>query len=220
MSSISGINREYIPYIPSLESMDEQSFFSAMYKRAVYLDVKFANWIEQYPYTPIVSGFMAYSDKVLAVTFDVVEEHVCAVEMSDNGRVWEDSCVELFIDNPTGEGYYNFEVNAIGTLLAAFRLSRSKAVHFSSEMLGKVRRFCHFEHKPIDIRKQTTWRVALQIPFSLLGVESMPPELRVNLYKCGDCLLQPHYLSWSPIFLDTPNFHCPEYFGTLIAKYE
>lgn len=214
------LKREYIPYIPLLESMDEQSLFQTLYDKGVYLDVKYINWVEQYPYDPIVSGFMAFSDKVLAVAFDVDEQHVRAVEMKDNGCVWEDSCVELFIDNPTGEGYYNFEMNAIGTLLAAFRLSRSRAVHFSSQMLSQVHRYSSFEHKPIDIRQQTLWRVAMLIPFSLLNLESMPPELRVNLYKCGDKLLEPHYLSWSPITLDKPNFHCPEFFGRLIAKYE
>ncbi|MBQ1777386.1 MAG: hypothetical protein IIZ93_04430 [Acidaminococcaceae bacterium] len=27
--------------------------------------------------------------------------------------------------------------------------------------------------------------------------------------------MHPHYLSWSMIDLDYPNFHCPEYFGRM-----
>ena len=68
------LKREYIPYIPLLESMDEQSLFQTLYDKGVYLDVKYINWVEQYPYDPIVSGFMAFSDKVLAVAFDVDEQ--------------------------------------------------------------------------------------------------------------------------------------------------
>ena len=206
-------------FIRNIEQLHDNEIHLIMQDKLVPHLIACVNWAE-YDYAPQVTVRVAHSDDALAIMFEVEEEHLLAANAEDNGSVWEDSCVELFIDNPTGEGYYNFEVNAIGTLLAAFRLSRSKAVHFSSEMLGQVRRFCHFEHKPIDIRKQTTWRVALQIPFSLLGVESMPPELRVNLYKCGDCLLQPHYLSWSPITLDKPNFHCPEFFGEIIFDNE
>lgn len=36
-----------------------------------------------------------------------------------------------------------------------------------------------------------------------------------NFYKCGDKLQTPHFLSWNPINLEKPNFHCPEFFGTL-----
>ena len=39
--------------------------------------------------------------------------------------------------------------------------------------------------------------------------------VRANFYKCGDKLQTPHFLSWNPIGLEKPNFHCPEFFGTL-----
>ena len=43
-------------------------------------------------------------------------------------------------------------------------------------------------------------------------------EIRANFYKCGDELDKPHYLSWNPINLEKPNFHCPEFFGTLFFE--
>lgn len=39
--------------------------------------------------------------------------------------------------------------------------------------------------------------------------------MKGNFYKCGDKLQTPHFLSWSPIGLERPMFHCPAFFGTL-----
>ena len=57
--------------------------------------------------------------------------------------------------------------------------------------------------------------IALMIPFSILGLDQAPESLIGNFYKCGDKCDQTHYLSWSPIGLLEPNFHCPEFFGKL-----
>ena len=57
------------------------------------------NWAE-YPYAPKVSFRIAHSDDARAVMYVVEERHVRAVTLEDNGPVWEDSCVELFIANP------------------------------------------------------------------------------------------------------------------------
>ena len=211
---------DYIPYVEALESLDSKCFRETMHSSALSLDVACCNWPEEYPYCPAVKAYMAFSKSSLAVLFEVTESHTAAVEMADNGRVWEDSCVELFIANPAGEGYFNFEMNAIKSLLAAKRLSRNDADHFSDNSLQQIVRHGSFDHAPIDIREQNSWWAGEVIPFTLLGLQSMPQRLCVNIYKCGDKLLKPHYLSWSPITLDKPNFHCPEFFGTLIAKYE
>jgi hypothetical protein len=39
--------------------------------------------------------------------------------------------------------------------------------------------------------------------------------MAANFYKCGNKTVHKHYLSWSPIDLGEPNFHCPEYFGVI-----
>jgi hypothetical protein len=36
-----------------------------------------------------------------------------------------------------------------------------------------------------------------------------------NFYKCGDKLKQPHFLSWKPVVLPSPDFHQPRFFGQL-----
>ena len=209
-----------IPYINISATDCATSLHSQLQLCGAAVAVSCNNWSEQFAYAPSVKARLAFSDSHIFIAFDVEEEHVAAVELADNGRVWEDSCVEFFVANPAGEGYYNFELNAIGTLLAAFRTSRESAVHFSEEMLAKVVRYTSFDHAPIDICSQSSWWAVELIPFELLGLAAAPKSLRVNLYKCGDKLNQPHFLSWSPITLDRPNFHCPDYFGTLIFENE
>ena len=45
--------------------------------------------------------------------------------------------------------------------------------------------------------------------------ENMPDTVSANFYKCGDKTAHIHFVSWSPIGCEKPDFHRPEYFGTL-----
>lgn len=215
-----GMKSAKIPYIASLEHLTTEQLRQTLKSEGAPLAVACNNWSADYPYTPAVTAYLAYTDSHLALLFSVEESHVKAVALEDNGRVWEDSCVEFFVGNPAGEGYYNFELNAIGTLLAAYRTSRECATHFSAEQLAQVARRTAFDRAPIDICEQRSWWAVELIPFSLIGLNTLPQSLSANLYKCGDNLNQPHFLSWSPITLDKPNFHCPDHFGTLIFDNE
>jgi hypothetical protein len=38
---------------------------------------------------------------------------------------------------------------------------------------------------------------------------------RANFYKCAEHNSHPHWLMWAPIDFPKPNFHLPEFFGTL-----
>ena len=40
-------------------------------------------------------------------------------------------------------------------------------------------------------------------------------KVKANLYKCGDHLSKPHFLSWQPIDTPEPNFHVPQFFTEL-----
>ena len=174
------------------------------------------NWPEEFPYAPAVSVRVANSEDALVLMFEVEENHVKAVAMENNGNVWEDSCVEFFISNPAGEGYFNFEMNCIGTMLAAKRKTKTDAKHFGPETMSQIHNFGSLKHEVIDCQQdgQSWWRVEL-IPFSVLGLEAAPGSLRGNFYKCGDNCAQTHFLSWSEIGLPQPNFHCPDYFGEI-----
>ena len=208
------MNRTKIQHISGLESMEEQVLLETL-KGLEQHQIANVNW-QEYPYSPEVTFRMAYSDKVLAILFEVTEDHVRAQAMNNNGPVWEDSCVEFFVKNQSGTHYTNFEMNCVGTMLAASRTSRHDAVHFDDGKMAQIRRITSLPHKIIDSRGtgQSWWGIEV-IPFEIMGFEQKPQKLEANLYKCGDKCDQPHFLSWSPIGLPSPNFHCPEFFGVI-----
>ena len=202
-----------IRHIPELEQFSENDFIKAMLTHATEEKVACVNWPE-YPYSPDVTVYIASSDTALCLLYKVKEEHVLGAVLENNGPVWEDSCVETFIKDPVGEGYYNIEVTCIATKLAAHRLSRTEFELFDAESISRIRCFSTLPHTQTDLSNKE-WMVGEIIPFASLGLEKAPESLKVNFYKCGDKCRQPHFLSWSPIDLPTPNFHCPEFFGEI-----
>lgn len=202
-----------IKFISALEQMPKEEIIRTLIRETVAESVSCVNW-EEYPYAPEVSVRLAYSEKALILLYKVYEEHVLGNVLDNNGPVWEDSCVETFIQDPVNEGYYNIEVNCIATKLAAHRLSRTDFELFDEEKLAEIKCWSSLEHKKTDLRDQE-WTLLEIIPFSAIGLESAPDHLNVNFYKCGDNCSRAHYLSWSPIGLLKPDFHCPEFFGKL-----
>ena len=61
------------------------------------------------------------------------------------------------------------------------------------------------------------WSLTLAIPPQALFRHALTDwsglKARMNLYKCGDNLSHPHFLSWRPIQTEKPDFHRPEFFG-------
>ena len=176
------------------------------------------NWSE-YPYKPSVTVRLGYSSSALAILFEVEEEHLRAVTMDDCGPVWEDSCCEFFMADPAGNGYFNFEMNCVGTLLAAKRKSQTDYEFLNEAQMAEIQRFSSLPHAPIDsVGEGQKYWVAEVIPFSILGLGEAPKSIKANFYKCGDSCQDPHYLSWAPIDLPSPCFHCPEFFQEVTFK--
>ena len=203
-----------IQYINGLETMTDTELRAGL-ESIPATPIANVNW-KEFPYAPEVSFHMAYSDKAVAILFEVKEDHVRAAAMENNGPVWQDSCVEFFVMGPDGVHYTNFEMNCAGTMLAARRTSRHDPSQFTPEQFAQVRRITSLPHEPIDSKGEgQSWWAMEVIPFEAFGYTSKPDSLRANLYKCGDKCDQPHFLSWSPIDLPSPDFHCPDFFGTI-----
>ena len=178
------------------------------------------NWAEPFPYKPNVAFRMAYAGDKILLNFQVEEDSVRAVAPEDNGRVWEDSCCEFFV-SPTNDGtYYNIECNCAGTLLVGFGPGREGRQHLPADVLQKVGRWSSLGRQPFDERVgKCHWQMALVIPTSLFmhhpNLQLQGNSMRANFYKCGDKTQKPHFLSWYPIALPKPDFHCPPFFGTI-----
>lgn len=209
------MNRIKAQYISGLETLSDSALHEALSGLESHV-IDNVNW-QEFPYRPSVNFRMACSDKAVAILFEVTENHVKAVAMENNGPVWEDSCVEFFAQWPDGKHYTNFEMNCAGTLLAAKRTSRHDPAPFTPEQMAMIRRITSLPHREIDSKSagQSWWAIEV-VPYEAFGYDVKPESIRANLYKCGDKCDQVHFLSWSPIGLPSPDFHCPAFFGEII----
>ena len=217
-----------------LVNIENQGLDAAMELGGARIDIDCVNWPEQFPYAPLCSARVARTQDAIVVDFRVSGLDLRVENKADNGRQWEDSCVEFFVQDPDGSRYYNFEINALGKVLACSGADRHGRMARPEEEMLQILRFtqnscftsgglipqtpCVAPLQTIDMEGLHSWRVAVAIPFRLIGVdpENLPGSLRANFYKCGDKTAHPHYLSWSPIPTPKPDFHRPEFFGELV----
>ncbi|MCP4115721.1 MAG: diguanylate cyclase [Desulfobacteraceae bacterium] len=168
---------------------------------------------------------IAYDDKAIFLIFRVEDRYVRAVAPEHQGNVWEDSCVEFFFtpDSDLSKGYFNLEINCGGTMLFHFQPGAGKErIVVPKDECRKIKR-AHSLPAIVDpeIEEPVTWTVEYRIPLALLEkyCEVITPAPRVewrgNFYKCADKTSHPHWLTWSPVDFPRPNFHLPQYFGTL-----
>lgn len=184
-----------------------------------FQSIKTVNW-KEYPYCPKVEFRIAHTEDAFLLHFKVREGSVRAKYGEDNGSVWTDSCVEFF-SVPVGDGiYYNIECNCIGTILIGAGATRNDRERAPQEVMDQVQRWASLGRKPFVERvEETNWEVALIIPYTAFfkhRITSLDEcKVKANFYKCGDELQTPHFLSWNPIEIEKPDFHRPDFFGTL-----
>jgi hypothetical protein len=185
-----------------------------------FTEIGVVNWAE-YPAKPLAQFRIAHTGSVILVNYHVEESCVRAEALEDGGKVWLDSCVELFLQ-PPGDTYYNIECNCIGTV----RMHNGTGRHERSgddAHAGKVQRFSTLGHRRIPSESgHFKWEISLGIPASALFNHQIAnfdgQEMKANVYKCGDELETPHFLTWNPIKVEKPDFHRPEFFGKLIFE--
>lgn len=183
------------------------------------------NWANAYPYAPKAVFRIAHTRDAFLIEYCAWDETVRARNANDNGDVWTDSCMEFFLTPQPGDGiYYNLECNCIGTVLLGVRGENVAKSHASAEVLGLIKRWSSLGHVPFEeFAIRQPWHVALVVPFAVYWHHDIShllaqgqTHMRANFYKCGDGLKKPHFLSWSPIKSETPNFHLPEFFGEIV----
>ena len=157
-------------------------------------------------------GQLCYSDEALFIHLSAVEKDIRAKNTRPLSHVWEDSCLEFFFKIEDAPNYFNFEINPNGCLCAQFGPEKTDRIDIVREDAREY----------FDIHTYRTadgWEVFYKIPLKFFQLfypdYQFEGELAANFYKCGDKTAKPHYLSWSPIDLESPNFHCPEYFGVI-----
>ena len=172
------------------------------------------NWVaNQGKALPTVFAECEPSSDCFTVRFSVEEPSDCfrAEVMEDNGSSWEDSCVEIFLQNPANPAeYFNFETTSRGYLLAAHGPDRQSRTKLSQQEIDSVVRTKELASVAGNL---VCWGVTVQIPATIFGLKSFDGvSLKGNLYKCADKSKTPHYLSAFPIETEKPDFHRPEFF--------
>jgi len=178
--------------------------------------LNFVPW-PAYPYKPKVDFAIAYSPDSVFLKYFVDEKNIRSVNSIINSSVWEDSCVEFFISFDD-EGYYNFEFNCIGTALVGFGKEKTNRDLLDVELIKEIKFHPGLTKTETGFHWELTVVIPLQIfiyhqPLLLQG-----KKVKANFYKCGDLLPEPHFISWANIESTEPNFHLPEFFGTLIFE--
>ena len=168
-------------------------------------------------YRPNASARLCYvKHKGFLLRLTCEERDPKSVYTHDNDPVYKDSCLEFFVNfKPKAEdcGYINFEGNAAGALLSGYGKTRDNR-KFLRE-LGVT------APKSVPFRDSNGWGYELFISLSFISAIYSNSAfqkgdiLKGNFFKCGDETQIPHYGSWTKIENPSPDFHIPEFFGTL-----
>ena len=174
---------------------------------------------------------LLYDQQNIYGMFRVADQYVRCTNAQFQNDVWKDSCVEFFVQPNGSAGYFNFEFNCGGTLLASYvtdstRLddgSLKECIPLTPDDDVQIRRFASL---PLMVEPEITtslvWTLEFCFPFSVLEKYAGPlmplkgQNWRANFYKCGNETSHPHWVSWMP--LSARNFHDPVNFGKLTFK--
>ncbi len=204
--------------LPELDRMPPRQVSQYLDANIEHEVIDCVNWREEFPYKPYCSFVVAVSTTRLFVFFSVISKDLRAVHTSDMSPVAEDSCVEFFMKVPEQDEYWNFEFNCIGALNASHRVERNNPTRLSPGELASIERYSSCGSEPIDEQEGTfCWDIVVSIPLRLVGLDgdSLPDYVTGNFYKCGSKTAHPHYVSWSAIDGEKPDFHRPDCFGKL-----
>jgi hypothetical protein len=183
---------------------------------------------EHCPHTQVK---LLYDSTSLYGLFRVEDMYVRSVRTKFMEPVSKDSCVEFFVQPKPTAGYYNFEFNCGGALLAGYVVDPTrkpgggltKAYRLRDED-GQQIGVYHSMPDVVDpeIQEPVEWYVEFNIPLAILAkyVGPLGPlprqQWRGNFFKCGDQTSHPHWASWTT--LEERNFHAPASFGTLVFE--
>jgi len=205
------------------KTLNFKTISKALEKETNLQSINLVGW-KEFPYKPKVDFRIAHIDSIMFLKFYVNESHILAKRSSPNSATHKDSCVEFFIDPMRDGNYYNFEFNCIGTTHLAYGPARSTRTFIPKEKIIKeIKTWSTLGGQPFEEKSgKFEWEMVVVIPASIFtyneGFIFSNLIANANFYKCGDDTTKPHYLSWNPVKTENPDFHRPEFFGTLNFK--
>lgn len=168
---------------------------------------------------------LLYDDNFVYVIFRVEDKYIRAVATKHQEPVYTDSCIEFFFTpgEDISEGYFNLEVNCGGMVVSRHQSAPMENRNPLTDAEIESLEIYHSEPKIVEPEKQepTTWLIEYRVPIDMLEkfcpvARPAPGTIwRANFYKCGQETSHPHWLTWSVVDNPKPQFHMPEFFGTL-----
>jgi len=159
---------------------------------------------------------LCYDENALKVRLCAEERQILARSEGLTDFVHIDSALEFFFSPMPGDGrYFNFEFNPKGTIFLGFGYGRDTNIR---QVIPDYKK--RFEVKPFSFGGG--WGVEFAVPVSFMRIYfpscalAKGGVIKGNFYKCGEDTVTPHYLAWSPVDCDHPEFHLSRCFGDLV----
>lgn len=164
-----------------------------------------------------------YGPDDIHLLFDCEDAHIAASARESNGSVCQDSCVEFFARPPKTEKYFNLEINCCGDILLGYGANRQNRDLADPALIHQIGVVTTVEERPkYEDPDDDGWALQVRLPIEVLRqltgrtIEPSPGDRwNANFYRCGG-ITDPQYACWAPIDAPSPDFHRPEYFGTIV----
>lgn len=208
-------------FIPSLHQLNINS---SMEEIASLLDTLPKNYINYQPWSNHkincqTSFTIAHNDKAIFLKYEVSEDIIKVNTYETNGPVNKDNCVEFFVSFGVEKEYYNIELNCVGICRMAYGKVRSNRIFLTEQTINKIKTHIEIKTAPVNSVTKYLWKITLIIPvevFIYSHLKTLHQQSGFgNFFKCGDDLPYTHFNSWNMIDAKIPDFHLPEYFGSL-----
>lgn len=174
---------------------------------------------------------LLHDGQAIAVIFRVEDRFVVARNTEYQSPTHKDSCVEFFVKPIADRGYFNFEFNAIGTLLLWYVEKPrgpdgvfEKYTEVSKDLADTIQVHASLKGPiPNERPESIIWTISYRIPLALLERYTGPlaplsgQTWRANFYKCADDSTHPHWGHWADIG-ERLDFHQPDRFGEIVFE--
>lgn len=172
-----------------------------------------------YDYRPEASFAIAHTGSDLLLKYFIKEKQVKVAHREINSPVHKDSCAEMFIGLEGEDRYYNYEFNCLGVCSAGFGDGRHGRDPLPEEIISKIKISAMVESVVETDIPLVHWQLTLIFPPEAFCFHQLTTwsnlACKGNFYKCGDDLNDPHFITWNPVEAAQPDFHRPEYFGSI-----
>jgi len=164
---------------------------------------------------------LAYDAEGIHVFMRSDETTIRAEQTEQNGPIYTDSCLEFYLMPDSRDGlYFNFECNPRGVIFLSVGKERAGRTLIVDE--GPAYFKMKAPQSPPGYEGKF-WSVSYCLPFEFIGkyIPEFRPgskAMRGNFYKCGNLLPEPHWGCWNRVEWIKPDFHRPEYFGSLTLE--